>query len=377
MSFNFGGNLRLIIMIIKTVKCPKCKTYLKINGNPRETILLSCPKCYARGKYTFPGEKAEIKSISNDNAIEVRNLTKMFNGFKALDTVTFNVKKGEILGFVGPNGAGKTTTIKLLTNLLTPTSGHAYINEIDVNKTPTKALISVGSLIEVPGVYDYLTPHEMLTYFGKIHKLDKNEINQKIKEVLKVVKLSEWEYKKIGSFSTGMQKRLAIAKSILHNPKILILDEPVIGLDPKGIKDIRNMIKQFKTEGITVFLSSHLLREVRDTCDRVIFLDDGKIVTQGSIDEIMNRITIDTIEVEFLNQLSEDDIKKIKSISEINNLETENGIFKIKFDGKPETSYKILKKLTKQGLKVISYSTQKADLEDFYVSIMKDEKGVV
>jgi len=364
-------------MIIKTVKCPKCKTHLKINGNPRETILLSCPKCYARGKYTFPGEKAEIKSISNDNAIEVRNLTKMFNGFKALDNVTFNVKKGEILGFVGPNGAGKTTTIKLLTNLLTPTSGHAYINEIDVNKTPTKALISVGSLIEVPGVYDYLTPHEMLTYFGKIHKLDKNEINQKIKEVLKVVKLSEWEYKKIGSFSTGMQKRLAIAKSILHNPKILIIDEPVIGLDPKGIKDIRNMIKQFKTEGITVFLSSHLLREVRDTCDRVIFLDDGKIVTQGSIDEIMNRITIDTIEVEFLNQLSEDDIKKIKSISEINNLETENGIFKIKFDGKPETSYKILKKLTKQGLKVISYSTQKADLEDFYVSIMKDEKGVL
>jgi len=364
-------------MISKTVECPKCKTHVTVQGNPGETTVLLCPNCNIKGKFTFQKEKTEIKTISYHNIIEVKKLTKMFNGFKALDNVSFNVKKGEILGFVGPNGAGKTTTIKLLTNLLTPTSGLAYINNIDVNKNPTKALLSVGSLIEVPGIYDYLTPHEMLTYFGKIHRLNKNEINQKIKEVLKIVKLSEWEHKKIGSFSTGMQRRLAIAKAILHSPDVLILDEPVIGLDPRGIKDIRDMLKQFKSKGVTIFLSSHLLNEVRETCDRIIFLDGGKVVTQGTIEEILNRIKIDTIEVEFLNQLTEVDIKKIENIPEINSFEKENGFFKIKFDGKPETSNTILTKLTQQGLKVVSFSTKKADLESFYVSIMNDEKGVM
>ena len=364
-------------MVSKTVKCPKCKTHVIIQGNPGETTVLICHNCNTKGKFTFPKEKAEIRTSSNINTIEVKNLTKMFNDFKALDTVSFNVKQGEILGFVGPNGAGKTTTIKLLTNLLTPTSGNAYINNVDVNKNPKKALLSVGSLIEVPGVYDYLTPHEILTYFGKIHRMNKNEINQKIKEVLKIVKLSDWEYKKTGSFSTGMQRRLAIAKAILHSPDVLILDEPVIGLDPRGIKDIRDMLKQFRSKGVTIFLSSHLLNEVRETCDRIIFLDGGKVVTQGTIEEIMHRIKIDTIEVEFLNQLTEVDIKKIENIPEINSFEKENDFLKIKFDGKPETSNKILTKLTKQGLKVVSFSTKKADLESFYVSIMNDEKGVM
>jgi len=364
-------------MISKIVECPECKAHINVQGTPGETTYLSCPNCNAKGKFTFPKEKVEIRTSSNISTIEVKNLTKSFNDFKALDTVSFNVKRGEIVGFVGPNGAGKTTTIKLLTNLLTPTSGYAYINNINVNKNPKKALLSVGSLIEVPGVYDYLTPHEILTYFGKIHRMNKNEINQKIKEVLKIVKLSEWEHKKTGSFSTGMLRRLAIAKAILHSPDVLILDEPVIGLDPRGIKDIRDMLKQFKSKGVTIFLSSHLLNEVKETCDRIIFLDGGKVVTQGTIEEIMHRIKIDTIEVEFLNQLTEVDIKEIETIPEITSFEKENDFFKIKFDGKPETSNKILTKLTKQGLKVVSFSTKKADLESFYVSIMNDEKGVI
>jgi ABC-2 type transport system ATP-binding protein len=372
MQLNTGGK----IMINKTVECPKCKTHIKIQGNPGEVTKISCPNCNTTGKFSFPGEISKIGTNNSYNTIEVKNLTKNFNGFKALDNVSLNVRKGEITGFVGPNGAGKTTTIKILTNLLTPTSGHAYINNIDVSKTPTKALLSVGSLIEVPGVYDYLTPHEMLKYYAKVHRMNKNEIDQRITGALKLVKLADWEHKKIGTFSTGMQRRLAIAKAILHNPDILILDEPVNGLDPKGIKDIRNMLKQFKSEGVTIFLSSHMLNEIRDTCDRIIFLDGGKVVTQGTIEEIMNRIKIDTIEVEFLDQLNEKDIEKIKSIPEIISFEKENGFFKIKFDGESETSNKILTKLTKQGLKVVSFSINKADLESFYVSIMNDEKGV-
>jgi len=182
-------------------------------------------------------------------AIEIENLVKEYNhGIRALDNVTIKIKSGDVVGYVGPNGSGKTTTIKILTNLIPPTAGQAYINGNDVNRNPKEALFSVGALIEVPGIYDYLTPRQMLTYFGKVYGMPKKDIDPRIKEVLRLVKLSSWENVKIGSFSTGMQRRLGIAKSILHKPRILILDEPAIGLDPKGIKDVRELIKQFQSE---------------------------------------------------------------------------------------------------------------------------------
>ena len=150
-------------------------------------------------------------------ALEIENLTKVYrNGYTALSDVSFKVGKGEIVGYLGPNGAGKTTTIKILTTLLKPSAGHAYVDGIDVNAEPQNALRNVGALIAVPGVYDYLTPHEMLTYFGKIHRIPKSRLKQRIVDVLKKVKLSDWEHKKIGSFSTGMARRLGIAKAMLH-----------------------------------------------------------------------------------------------------------------------------------------------------------------
>ena len=168
-----------------------------------------------------------------ENIIQIENLSKRYNhDILALDNVSMKIRRGDVVGYVGPNGSGKTTTIKILMNLLTPTSGQTFIKDIDVNKDPKRALAPVGALIEVPGIYDYLTPHETLTYFGKIYGMKKNDIDKRIKEVLSLLKLSAWEHKRIGSFSTGMQRRLGIAKAILHNPEILILDEPAIGLDP-------------------------------------------------------------------------------------------------------------------------------------------------
>ncbi len=310
-------------------------------------------------------------------AIQIENLVKKYNhDITALDGASIKIKKGDVVGYVGPNGSGKTTTIKILTNLLNPTSGHAYINGVDVNKYPKKALQSVGALIEVPGVYDYLTPHEVLTYFGKVHRMSNKEIDQRIKEVLDLVKLSAWEYKKIGSFSTGMQRRLAIAQSILHDPEILILDEPVIGLDPEGIKDIRELIKRFQSEDMTVFLSSHLLQEVSEICDSVIFLDNGKIVAYDSVKNIKNRVKIKSIDVKFLNPLSKEKIDKIKSIEFIDGIKVVNGIVRIDFDGKPKTSSQILSKLVSFGFEIVSYAPESVSLEDFYVSIMGDARGV-
>ena len=309
-------------------------------------------------------------------AIQVVDLEKRFNGFPALNGISFTVEKGDVLGYLGPNGAGKTTTIKILTNLLNPTRGQAYINGIDVNRHPKLALKTVGSLIEVPGIYEYLTPHEMLTYFGKVYQMDSKKIGPRIEEVLDLMKIGDWEHKRLGSFSTGMQRRFSIAKAILHNPEILLLDEPVLGLDPKGIKDVRELIKRFQNEGMTIFLSSHLLGEVSEICNKVIFLDHGEVVEQDTVENVMKKMESKVINVKLLNQLTEETMDKIRTISFVEGADLTNDGVRIVFDGEPETSSKILKNLVSLGLDLTSYAPASVSLEDFYISVMGDEKGV-
>lgn len=279
------------------------------------------------------------------------------------------------MGYLGPNGAGKTTTIKILTNLLNPTQGHAYIDGIDVNRYPKLALQKAGSLIEVPGIYEYLTPHDLLSYFGKVYQMDSKLINTRIEEVLDYLKIGDWEYKRLGSFSTGMQRRFGIAKALLHNPEILILDEPVLGLDPKGIKDIRDLIKGFQKEGMTILLSSHLLGEVSETCDKVIFLDNGKIIEKDTIDNIMKKAESKAITAKFLKPLSKEKAKKLEAISLIESLNSTSDGFVIFYDGTPETSARILKEIVSLGLNLTSYSPESFSLEDFYLSTIGAEKG--
>jgi len=307
-------------------------------------------------------------------SIQTKNLVKKYNGFTALDNVSLEVRKGDIAGYVGPNGAGKTTTIKILSNLINPTSGHAYISGIDVNKAPKEAFHKVGALIEVPGVYDYLTPHEMLTYFGKVYRMDKDQIDQRIKETLELVELSAWEHKKIGSFSTGMQRRLVLVKAIFHKPEIVILDEPVLGLDPEGIIVIRGLIKRFQSEGMTVFLSSHLLSEVAEICDSVIFLKKGEVVASDSMESITGKMVHKAIDVKFLKPLSPEEIDIIKALSQVNDIQLENEKVRMVFDGSPETSHQILRELISRDFQIVSYNPESIDFENYYISIMNETK---
>jgi len=310
-------------------------------------------------------------------AIRTENLAKTYGKtFKALDGVSLQIKRGEVVGYVGPNGAGKTTTIKILTGLIRPTSGHAYVNGIDVAARPRDALRTIGALIEVPGVYDYLTPHEMLAYFGQVYGMRRDLIDRRIKETLELVRLPDWEHKKAGAFSTGMLRRLAIAKAILHKPDILILDEPVLGLDPKGIMEVRELLRQFRSEGMTVFLSSHLLSEVAEVCDSVIFLDKGKVVSADSMEGIGQRMDHGVVAVRFLRPLSPQDAGKLRSIDLIRSVDVKNGTARLHYDGKPESSVQILKLLVSLNLDVVSFASEGIGLEDYYVSVMSDEKGV-
>lgn len=323
-----------------------------------------------------PTKKIEPKS-NPDLAIQIVNMKKKYNnGYTALNDVSFSVERGDIVGYLGPNGAGKTTTIKTLANLLQPTDGQALINGINVNRNPKAALDSVGFLIEVPGIYEYLTPHEVMTYFGRVHGMKKSEIAPRIKEVLELVQIEDWEHKALGSFSTGMQRRFGIANAILHTPDILILDEPVIGLDPKGIKHVRDMLKQFQKEGITIFLSSHLLSEVAETCDKVIFLDKGVVVEQGTVSDIVNKTKSNSIDLQLLEMPTDAIISRIGALSQVDGVSRSSEGLKVAFDGTPESASSILADIISTGTKVVSFSPVSASLEEFYISIMGDEKGV-
>jgi len=309
-------------------------------------------------------------------AIRTEKLVKKYsNGFTALDGVSLQIKTGEVVGYVGPNGAGKTTTIKILTGLLKPSSGHAYVNSIDVTARSREALRTIGALIEVPGMYDYLTPHEMLTYFGKVYRMSHHEIDRRIKDTLEMVRLSDWEHKKVGTFSTGMQRRLTIAKAILHKPDNLILDEPVLGLDPQGIREVRELIRRFRSEGMTVFLSSHLLGEVAEVCDTVVFLNKGKVVSADSIESIGRGMQHGVVDVKFLKPLSQEETEKLRAIELIRSVDVKDNTAQLGYDGKPESSVQILRRLVSSNLDVVSYHVEGSGLEDYYVSVMSEEKG--
>jgi ABC-2 type transport system ATP-binding protein len=310
-------------------------------------------------------------------AIHTENLVKQYNGdITALAGISLSIEKGDVVGYLGPNGAGKTTTIKILTSLIKPTSGKAYINGIDVSEQTQAALWNIGALIEVPGIYDYLTPQEMLSYFGKIYRMDNSNIDHRVKDVLTMVNLSEWAHKKTGTFSTGMQRRLAIAKAILHKPQIVILDEPALGLDPEGIRDIRELIRKFNEEGMTVFLSSHLLWEVAEVCNKLVFVDHGNIIASDSIENINKKIECKSIKVKFSKPLLQEEIEKIQLIESVKGIEIIDDMVRIKFDGKPDESHHILRDLTSLNFNIISYDPESMNLEDYYMHVMTSERGV-
>ncbi len=306
-------------------------------------------------------------------AIEVENLTKRYNSLVALDGVSFKVKRGDIVGYLGPNGAGKTTTIKVLANLLRPTSGAAYILGTDVAREPKRALRHVGCLIEVPGFYDFLTPQELLTYIGEVHGM-RQSLDERIGEVLDQTKISAWRYKKIGSFSTGMLRRLSIAAAIFHDPDILILDEPVIGLDPEGIMEVRQLIRSLGEKGMTIFLSSHLLEEVAEVCKTVLFLNRGRLVAEESVPSISRRMKSRAVRVSFLGEPREEEVAKIRGIPDVRELEVRGEEATIAFDGDPKSAAAILESLVKAGIKITSYVPETMGLEDFYFDVMRREE---
>ncbi|WP_194192333.1 ATP-binding cassette domain-containing protein [Clostridium chrysemydis] len=216
--------------------------------------------------------------------LELKDVTKRIGKKELVKGVTFTINKGEIFGFLGPNGAGKTTTIKMITGLYKITEGHIFVDGVNVSKNFKKALKGVGAIIENPEMYGYLTGRENLKIFGRMHD---NVDAKRIEEVAKLVKLGNRIDDKVNKYSLGMRQRLGVAQALLHRPKLLILDEPTNGLDPMGIKELREMLRELsETEGLSVLASSHLLSEMELMCDRFGIIDSGKIIGIKTISDI-------------------------------------------------------------------------------------------
>jgi len=214
--------------------------------------------------------------------IVIDHLTKYYNKFLALDNLCLRVAENENIGLLGPNGAGKSTTLKILCGLIRSSSGTAYIDGFNIAEKPEQALSRIGAIVETPEFYPFLTPEETLSYLGRLRGMRGDRLRQRIQEVIQLVRLKEWLTVKIEKFSRGMKQRLALAQALLHDPPVLILDEPALGLDPRGVVEFREALEAVGKEK-TVFFASHQLVEVAQICNQVAIIDHGRLLAYDSI----------------------------------------------------------------------------------------------
>jgi ABC-2 type transport system ATP-binding protein len=210
--------------------------------------------------------------------IEIRNLVKRFGNFTAVDGINLTVAKGEFFGFLGPNGAGKTTTIKMLTGLYAPTSGSCLVNGHDVYRDPVPAKRSLGYVPDQPYLYDKLTGREFLHFVGGLFRMPQDVLARRVDECAALFEIEPFIDKRAEEYSQGMRQRVVIAASLMHDPLVLVIDEPLVGLDPRSARLVKDLLKQKTREGLTVFMSTHLLEIVEELCDRIAIIKEGRII---------------------------------------------------------------------------------------------------
>jgi sodium transport system ATP-binding protein len=232
-------------------------------------------------------------------------LTKRFGVFTAVDQVSFEVSNGEVFGLLGPNGAGKTTTMRLLSTLLKPTSGTATVAGYDLLREPQKVRASIGVLPEDTGLYDRLTPREHLLYYGKLHGIPGDLLRKRSDELLDTMELGDRANTKVGDFSKGMKQKVALLRAFIHDPPVLLLDEPTAGLDVMSARSIQAFVERFRKEGKAIMISTHNMTEAQKLCDRVAIIDHARIVAVGTVAELQQKTSQKDLESIFVQLVSD------------------------------------------------------------------------
>lgn len=312
--------------------------------------------------------------------IEIKNLTKRYGSKLAIDDVSFSVKEGEILGFLGPNGAGKSTTMSIITGYLSSSDGSVSIDNLDLLDNPIKVKSKIGYLPEIPPLYLDMTVESYLKFMFDLKKI-KLEKEEHISHICDLVKISDVKKRLIKNLSKGYKQRVGIAQALLGDPPVLILDEPTVGLDPKQIIEIRNLIKTFGKKH-TVILSSHVLSEIQAVCDRVVVINNGKIIADDTPDNLSKFITQNkryAVQIygtpeNIITELS--NISGIISINEISNPNQNDSLFEYYIDVDPDISIdirkEIFKKLTEIDAPLVKFEEIKLDLEDIFLKLTEN-----
>jgi len=310
--------------------------------------------------------------------IQIANLTQMYQNRKVIDDLSLAIEEGEVFGFVGPNGAGKTATIRVMATLLAPTHGDVLIDGHSVKAAPELVRKIIGYVPDHCGFYPDMTTWEYLDFFGACYKIHHRERAELLSTLLELVDLSDQEDSQIEDLSLGMRQRLSLARALLHDPKVLILDNPLSGLDPNVRVEFLELLSELAQMGKTIFLSSHILTDLATICDRVGILEAGRIVAYGSVEELSTQLNLGrTIQIQITGQPEKIQalLKSNPYVSETIIGEVEPGevitTIKIKFSGGNEKIIELLSVLVRLGYQVLSFEVDTKELEDLFLYITK------
>ncbi len=307
--------------------------------------------------------------------IKVVNLKKSYGHLEALKSISFEVEKGSVFGFIGRNGAGKTTTMNILTGLIRFNSGEIFIKGKDFLKNKQELIKSIGYLPETPTFYNYMNAREYLNFIGEIIGIDLKELNKRIDELLEMVKLVKPSKRRIGGYSRGMKQRLALAVAFMNNPEILFLDEPASALDPEGRLEMLEIIENLKDEKITIFLSTHILNDAERVCDKICIIDEGKILTTKNLSELYETYIQPIFDIEFEKD-PKDETNLLKKLNWVESIKADRERISLYVKDIDYAKRQILKELSKLNTNVVNYQIRKSTLEDIFIKMVNKNEVV-
>ncbi len=309
-----------------------------------------------------------------DYAIETNDLTKCFGSLTAVNKLNLKVQKNTIHGFLGPNGAGKTTTIKILVGLLKPTAGSVRVLGQEVEVDDADSRLGIGYMPELPKFPKHLKGAELLDIYGRMYGMTQQQRAEQIPKLIESVGLKGRENDLIGKYSKGMQQRIGIAQALLNNPELVVLDEPSIGLDPVGMMEVRELVKTISREGITVFLSSHLLFEVEQICDHVTIINKGSLLASDTLENVSHQLGPAMIHIELVD-LSAAVIAAVKNLGFVSGTWRTDNILLVQVNTYNDVRADVSKAVTGAGGVIVGMSQKNANLEDIFIQLVTKDQG--